>query len=189
MLSFLLYDGISALDDFQETHFLGDGAFQENLEALSEWINQLRSHSAVTCQSYLRRVLDACVTMLEEGPRNRPSARDLATLFPPGECCFFTELVPRVPCRCPLFVTSQEDAKIRDAESALLLASEFALTESQEDTMDRYCLREYFGGFDRIEILSLKLSGHLWSQSLEPDVYVDARFEWATFFSTSVTSY
>lgn len=93
MLSFLLYDGSEAFREFQKYYFTGDGAFQENLNAIGLWMIQLQAHPRMILKSYLQDVLKFCKSMLKEKSGDRPSAKDLAEFFRPGECCSSSVLI------------------------------------------------------------------------------------------------
>jgi serine/threonine protein kinase len=185
MLSFLLYDGDTRFRDFQKTHFVGDGAFHENLTVIGDWMHLLQAHSAITSQPYLRRVLDACEAMLEENPGDRPTARSLATLFIPGECCFFPELLPqstKIP-RHLISTGSHMEGEIRqDSQSPLPVALQISHAESNDSSaLEGYSLRQYLENPDCMEVLRLRFAGLLWNQTTlvdEAGCWLNARFNW-----------
>lgn len=87
MFSLLIYQGQLAFVDFQESHFIGDGTYQENLPMVKLWIGLLRREPIVERNANLRRLLDSCEAMLEQSSKNRPSAAELSATLPPGQCC------------------------------------------------------------------------------------------------------
>jgi len=92
MLSFLLHDDETNFRDYQWKHFVGDGVFHENLPGIKQWLNVLFSKAAsLSSRSNLTKVIDTCRKMLEEDPCDRPSTRELAKKFMPGECCLMEE--------------------------------------------------------------------------------------------------
>jgi serine/threonine protein kinase len=93
MFSLLIYKGQPAFGEFQESHFLGDGTYQENLPMAKLWIEILRGEQAAQGNPILCGVLDSCEAMLERSSKNRPSADDLSVNLPPGQCCLPAENV------------------------------------------------------------------------------------------------
>lgn len=88
MLSFLLHDDKTDFRDYQWKNFVGDGVFYENLPGVKNWLNILLTKVSHQPSSWnMSRIIDACKGMMEQDSRNRPSARELANRFTPGECC------------------------------------------------------------------------------------------------------
>jgi serine/threonine protein kinase len=92
MLSFLLHDDKTNFRHYQWKNFVGDGVFHENLPEIREWLNFLLAKVGnQSPQLSIIEVIDICRKMLEEDPRDRPSARELASKFMPGQCCLIDE--------------------------------------------------------------------------------------------------
>jgi serine/threonine protein kinase len=184
MSSFLLYGGIGDFRNFQNTHFIGDGTYQENLVAVKDWMRYLYAHPMLTSRPYLKKVLDACEWMLQEDSYARPSATDLVNIFTPGECCLFSDGFSR-PNGAEIFreLPQIEGNPAPESESTLLLTFQTAYSErcnGQSDT--GYTLRQYVTDPDAGEALWLELAGHVWVQSLFEEKrycpWLRIRFNW-----------
>jgi serine/threonine protein kinase len=93
MFSLLIHEGQPSFQEFQATHFIGDGSYQENLPMVRLWIGILRGQQIVEGNPTLRRLLDSCEVMLEQMSKNRPTANRLSATLPPGHCCLVTEIM------------------------------------------------------------------------------------------------
>jgi serine/threonine protein kinase len=168
MLSFLFDGELGVFKSFQNTHFIGDGTFQENLVAMEDWMRYLYANPALTSRPYLQNVLDACKMMLQEDSSVRPSARDLMNILTPGECCFFPGESPRSRDEKSYRAPPQiEGSNSLGSESTLLDTFQGKFSESSGRKSDEgYSLYQYRTDLNRREALWLELAGHAWVQSL-----------------------
>ena len=184
MISFLLYGGIGDFRNFQNTNFIGDGTYQENLVAVKDWMRDLYDHPVLTSRPYLKKVLDACEWMLQEDSYARPSATDLVNIFAPGKCCLFSDEFFR-PSGAEIFreLPQIEGHPGPESESTLLLTFQTAYSETCNGQSDTgYSLRQYVTYPDPREALWLELAGHVWVQSLSEEKrycpWLRIRFNW-----------